>query len=63
MVPVRMRLNDYVEASPEGQYVLYEANGGVLATGRTEGVLELPRATTAWRFQADAPPDCQIGSI
>ena len=43
MVPVRMRPDDYVEISPEGQYVLYEANGGVLATGRTEGVLELPQ--------------------
>ena len=43
MVPVRMRPDDYVEISPEGRYVLYEANGGVLATGRTEGVLELPQ--------------------
>ncbi|MGI5922936.1 MAG: hypothetical protein ACOX9E_03235 [Lentisphaeria bacterium] len=43
LVPVRMRPDDYVEISPEGRYVLYEANGGVLATGRTEGVLELPR--------------------
>ncbi len=43
LVPVRMRPDDYVEISPEGRYVLYEANGGVLATGRTEGVLELPQ--------------------